>query len=434
MPLTYIRRAGIALAVFAAAGCTVKSTEAPPLAGPSGLAISLNVKASPDNINQDGASQSAVKVTAIGPDGRPFASLPLRLDMFVGGVAQDYGTLSARSVVTNSAGEATAVYTAPPSPVNGLFGTCSGLPGNCVSIVATATSNDFKNANPEQVVIRLVPTGVIQPPASNPTAAFTYSPTPVNFSVPVIFDASTSTPGNGASSIANYAWDFGDGTSGSGKTVTHSFTGSGASFNVTLTVTNDRSLSASTSQIVSVTASPAPSGDWVFSPATPNVGDTVFFNADAVKPAVGHRLVQFTWNFGDGSSVDGAQATHVFLTAATYQVVLTAIDDAGQKLTLAHPVGIGSGAPVVSCIASPSSAAPGVLVTLNASGSQLFGGQSVRSFAWDFADPLSGANNTSSTGPITTHQFVAPGSHSVTLTVIDTLGRQGSGFCSVTIQ
>ena len=42
--------------------------------------------------------------------------------MFVGGVAQDYGTLSARSIVTNSDGVATAVYTAPPSPVNGVFG------------------------------------------------------------------------------------------------------------------------------------------------------------------------------------------------------------------------------------------------------------------------------------------------------------------------
>jgi PKD repeat protein len=437
MPFTYIRRAGIALALFAVAGCTVKSTEAPPLAGPSALAISLNVKASPDNINQDGASQSAVKVTAIGPDGRRFASLPLRLDMFVGGVAQDYGTLSARSVVTNSDGEATAVYTAPPSPVNGLFGTCSGLPGNCVSIVATATSNDFANANPEQVVIRLVPTGVILPPAGQPTAQFTITPTPVNFNIPSTFDASLSTPGSGASAITSYAWTFGDGSSGTGRVVSHTYTQStspGNAYSVTLTITNDRGLTATTTQSVSVDASPAPSGDWVFSPATPNVGDTVFFNADAVKPAAGHKLVQLTWNFGDGSSADGFQVSHVYLTAATYQVVLSAIDDAGQKLTIAHPVGIGSGAPVVSCIASPSAAAPGVVVTLNASGSQLFGGQSVRSFAWDFADPLSGANNTSSTGPITTHQFVGPGSHSVTLTIIDTLGRQGSGFCTVTVQ
>src|SRR3954463_4963315 len=120
MPSTYIRPAAAALALIITAGCTVKNTEAPPLNGPSGLALSLNVNAIPDSISQDGGSQSSVKVTAIGPNGRPVSALPLRLDMLVGGVAQDYGTLSARSVVTNSDGVATAVYTAPPSPVNGV--------------------------------------------------------------------------------------------------------------------------------------------------------------------------------------------------------------------------------------------------------------------------------------------------------------------------
>jgi hypothetical protein len=306
MSFTHICRAAVALALTATVGCTVKNTEAPPLSGPSGLALSLTVNAIPDSINQDGGSQSSVRVTAIGPDGRGVSGLALRLDMVVGGVAQDFGTLSARSVVTNSDGVATAVYTAPPSPANGLFGTCSGLPGNCVSIVATATSTNFTTANPERVEIRLVPTGVIQPPASNPTAAFTYSPTPVSLNVPVIFDASTSTPGNGASSITSYAWSFGDGTSGTGKTVSHSFTGSGTSFNVTLTVTNDRSLSASTSQIVPVTVSAPPGGDWVLSPSAPVVGDTIFFNADSVKAATGHQIVQYNWNFGDGATASGA--------------------------------------------------------------------------------------------------------------------------------
>ena len=41
---------------------------------------------------------------------------------------------------------------------------------------------------------------------------------------------------------------------------------------------------------------------WVFSPGVATVSDTVFFNADAVKPAAGHKLVQFTWNFGDGTT------------------------------------------------------------------------------------------------------------------------------------
>lgn len=421
MPFTYIRRAGIALALFAVAGCTVKSTEEPPLAGPSGLAISLNVKASPDNINQDGASQSAVKVTAIGPDGRPFASLPLRLDMFVGGVAQDYGTLSARSVVTNSAGEATAVYTAPPSPVNGLFGNCSGLPGNCVSIVATATSNDFKNANPEQVVIRLVPTGVILPPAGQPTAQFTITPTPVNFNVPVIFDASTSTPGNGASSIANYAWDFGDGTSGSGKTITHTFTGSGASFNVTLTVTNDRSLSASTLQIVSVTASPAPKADFTYSPRpTPTVGDTVLFNADISVSTPGHPIVQFSWNFGDGGTASGLQTTHVFVTAGTYAVVLSVLDDAGQKSTKETDITVGTGSPTAVFTLTKTG---GLTVLGDASASSASSGATITNYTFLWGD---GTTTNAGSSSASSHTYTVGNTYSVTLRVTDSLGRVGT--------
>lgn len=437
MSFTYIRRAAVALALIATAGCTVKSTEAPPLSGPSGLALSLTVNAIPDAISQDGGSQSSVRVTAIGPDGRPVSGLALRLDMLVAGVAQDYGTLSARSVVTNSDGVATAVYTAPPSPVNGLFGTCSGLPGNCVSIVATATGTNFSTANPELVTIRLVPTGVILPPAGLPTAQFTVSPTPVNFNVPSIFDASNSLVGSGASAITSYVWTFGDGSSGSGKVVSHTYTQSttpGNSYNVTLTVTNDRGLTASTTQAISVDASPAPAGDWVFSPTAPNVGDTIFFNADAVRAAAGHQIVQTNWNFGDNTpSTSGFQTTHVFATAATYSVVFSAVDDAGQKLTVTHQVTVGSGVPLVQCTASPAATTVGQPVVLNAGSTTLFGGATVSSYSWNFADPLSGSNNTSTNGPITTHSFFAIGAHAVTVTVVDSLNRQGTGTCTVTI-
>ena len=43
------------LAAVALAGCTVHQTEAPGLSGPSGLALSIEVTASPDSISQDGA-------------------------------------------------------------------------------------------------------------------------------------------------------------------------------------------------------------------------------------------------------------------------------------------------------------------------------------------------------------------------------------------
>jgi PKD repeat protein len=429
MSFTSIRRAAIALALLTAAGCTVKSTDAPPLSGPSGLGLTLNVNASPDSITQDGGSQSSVKITAIGPDGKGIASLPLRLDMFVGGAPQDYGTLSARSVVTNSDGVATAVYTAPPGPVNGSFGTCSGLPGNCVAIVATATASNFSTANPEQATIRLVPTGVILPPASSPTAAFTISPTPVNFNIASTFDASTSTPGNGASAITSYNWTFGDGSSGTGKVVSHTYTQStspGNAYNITLTVTNDRGLSSSTTQAVSVDASPAPSGDWVFSPGVATVGDTVFFNADAVKPAAGHKLVQFTWNFGDGTSGSGFQTTHVFTSANTFQVVLSVLDDANQKVTLAHTITISTGNPTPAFTSLVQTAATHTMF-FDAGGSTAANGATIVTYQWAFGD------GSTATGQTAVHSYSGANTYSVRLTVTDSLGRIGTTASTVTV-
>jgi PKD repeat protein len=437
MPFTYIRRAAIALALalFAVAGCTVKSTDTPPLTGPSGLALSLNVNAIPDSINQDGASQSSVKVTAIGPDGRPLVSLPLRLDMFVGGVAQDYGTLSARSVVTNSDGVATAVYTAPASPVNGLFGTCSGLPGNCVSIVATATATNFTTANPEQVVIRLVPTGVILPPASAPIAAFSATPTPFSVNVPTNFDASASTAGTGASSITSYSWKWGDGTADSvGRIVSHAFLTAG-SFNVTLTVVNDRGLTNSASQSIDVGSSDPFTGDWTVTPTPVVAGSPAFFNGDQVASSPGHQVVTFNWNFGDGDAAQpstGSFVSHIYARAGNYQVVLSVADDVGRRKVLSpKSISVGSGAPDVQITFSPAAPARGANVNFSSNGTSASAGATITSYLWDFGD---GTPGSSQVNPI--HVFpttLAPGAYSVTLTVTDDKGRVGTKTVTVTI-
>jgi PKD repeat protein len=438
MRFTLTRRAAVFLALLASAGCTVKNTEAPPLSGPSSLALLLTVNAIPDSIRQDGGDQSSIRITAIGPDGKPVSALPIRVDMIVDGVPQDFGTLSARSVVTNGDGVATVIYTAPPSPVNGIFGNCSGLPGNCVSIVATATASNFATARPQTVQIRLVPTGVIQPPATTPTAAFTFSPTPVNFNVPVIFDASSSCAGplsgsscSSTSTITSYAWNFGDGSSGTGKTVSHTFSGSATSFIVALTVTTDRGLSATTSQTVTAANSPAPAGDWVFSPAAPNVGETVFFNGDPVKPAPGHTIVQSNWNFGDPTSstnsAGGLQTTHAFLAAGTYTVVLTVTDDASQKTVLPKTVTIGSGSPTAALTVSKTG---GLTVQADGSASSSSGGTTITTYTFNFGD---GTASVSGTNSIVPHTYAVLGTYTVRLTVTDSLGRTGTSSSSVSV-
>src|SRR5919106_3326839 len=89
-------------AVVASISCTVHRSEAPPLSGPSEFALSLAMTATPDAISQDGGSQSSIRVAAKGPDGNGISALPMRIDTVVNGVAQDFGTLSARTIVTGS--------------------------------------------------------------------------------------------------------------------------------------------------------------------------------------------------------------------------------------------------------------------------------------------------------------------------------------------
>ncbi|MFL6135473.1 MAG: PKD domain-containing protein, partial [Nocardioidaceae bacterium] len=64
------------------------------------------------------------------------------------------------------------------------------------------------------------------------------------------FDATSSTDVDG--SIASYAWDFGDGTGGTGPQVTHQFDSAG-SYPVTLTVTDDAQASTTLTRQVEVT-------------------------------------------------------------------------------------------------------------------------------------------------------------------------------------
>jgi len=425
------------LAAVTLAGCTVHQTEAPGLTGPSDLALSMRVTALPDSISQDGGSQSSIQITAFGPDGKPKSALPLRVDMFAMDqsgkfVGQDYGALSARTLVTNSSGVATVVYTAPPAPTAGLFGTCQGLPGNCVEIVATASGLGFETVNPQRVTIRLVPPGVIQPPASTPTAAFTFSPQPVAANVPLLFDASASQVGNGASQITSYSWTFGDGTAGTGKTVTHKY-GAPGSYIVILTVTNDRTLSSSTTQSVSVGGGAAPIVDFVFSPSAPVVNQPVNFDATQARAGAGHSIASYAWNFGDGSSKTGVTTTHDYGSAGTYNVTLTVTDEAGQATTVAKAIpvvvggGGGGGATTAKFTFSPSTPSALQSVFFNASTSSASTGHTLTTYEWDFGDGSVGS------GVSVTHVFTAAGTYTVTLTVTEDSGQKGTTSTPVTV-
>ena len=93
----------------------------------------------------------------------------------------------------------------------------------------------------------------IQVQNRSPVGTFTGSTNSALTGVSITFDAASSSDPDGT--IVSYLWDFGDGSTGSGVTTSHSFANPGT-YSVRLTVTDNLGATASTTYTVTVTANP----------------------------------------------------------------------------------------------------------------------------------------------------------------------------------
>jgi hypothetical protein len=236
-------------------GCAVHQEGAvPPLTGPSGLAVSMIITASPDTVKLGQSSTSAgesstVTVQVIGPDGSPQPNKGVRLDILVGGTTADCGTLSVRDLVTGSDGRAAAKFTAPGLPLP--MPDCSGFsPGQTVTIVANMTGSNFQTAVPYTASIRMLAPTVIPAPGGA-SVNFTIFPNPAKVGADVSFSDTGSFAPAGRR-IVSYQWDFSDAVSKPGASVTHDF-GAPGLYTATLTVTDDIGQQTSKSSTLTVT-------------------------------------------------------------------------------------------------------------------------------------------------------------------------------------
>jgi len=154
-----------------------------------------------------------------------------------------------------------------------------------------------------------------------------------------VLDASASTDNLG---IASYAWTFGDGTTGTGPSMSHAYATPGT-YTAMVTVTDRSGNAATSSARITVRDTMAPTargaGD-----RTVDEGQPLFFDASASSDNVGVASVR--WDFGDNSTVSTqAAVTHVYSTPGTYSGSLTVADAEGNSQVVRFTVTVRAVSP-----------------------------------------------------------------------------------------
>jgi len=162
------------------------------------------------------------------------------------------------------------------------------------------------------------------------SASFVYLPSTL-----LVNDAVSFT-GTAVGGIAPYtfSWNFGDGGSATGLTVTHAYTTAGT-FTTTLKVTDSAGGSAKSSQTIPVTSNPALAASFSFVPMHPLTSQSISFRGVATG---GASPYSYNWNFGDNSKATGATVTHTYNAPGTFIVSLNVTDNVGSLARTSQPI------------------------------------------------------------------------------------------------
>ena len=423
----------MAAGLLAAAACVQDRALPRPFVGPSELALSLQLAAVPDVLPLDGIARSVVSVLALDGRARPVPRLPLTLQIVASGELQDFGTLSARSVVTGPDGRARFSYTAPRVSANPAG---QPDPGTAVTIRVTPRAEDHANALARVVAIRLVPPGRVIP-GFEVAAGFTHAPSPATAGDPALFSApfcdasrsgGPSPPGcvdDPRRLVTRFAWDFGDGGQAAGQTVSHVFEAPG-SYPVRLEVADPYRRTASATRVVGVDAAAVPAPAFDVAPAVPYAGASVVF--DAGRTTSSRPIVAYEWTFGDGTAARGRVVEHRYRGAGVYAVTLAVSDDRGSSATATREVTVAGSDPTAVIDVSPNRPVAGRPVSFSGLRSIARPGRTIVEHAWVFGDAGAEAR-----GGSVTHTYRVAGTYVVTLVVTDDLGASSTARATVSV-
>jgi len=251
-----------------------------------------------------------------------------------------------------------------------------------------------------------------------PVVVFTLSPERPNQFEAVCFDASESFDPDGE--IVSYEWDFdGDGridTETSEPVVAHEF-GSGGCFTLRIYAVDDQSQRVMRERTIDVNAVPV--AQFQISSFEPCELELVTLT-DLSHDSDG-TIVQWSWDFGDGTFSDEALPEHIYQRNGAMEIVLTVTDELGATGTAIASINVGNLPPVASLTVAEATRPTAETFSFDASGSFDPSPQgSLVRFEWS----LDGGDEfeLETSVPTLAHAFAEDGHYTVRVRVTDSDG------------
>ena len=239
---------------------------------------------------------------------------------------------------------------------------------------------------------------------------FTVTDTVICRNNTVTFTSTGSNPAN----IGAYQWNFGDGATATGQSVTHTYTVSGL-YDITMIMVDWNGCRDTIVKQHFIRVN-GPTANFSASPRESCLLNTVTFADSSLSDGV-HPITQWIWNYGDGiiDTLTAGPFQHTYVTAGMYTVTLTVSDNNGCTDSLALSNYLTISRPVADFNADTLSCPGTVIQFLNSStGTGLL-------YNWDFGDGAISIN----ANPV--HAYTANGYYTVRLVIHDQFG------CSDTI-
>jgi len=170
-----------------------------------------------------------------------------------------------------------------------------------------------------------------------------------------------------AGNLSVFNWSFGDGATATGSAVSHAYTTPGT-YAVKLVVTSDLGCRDSITKNVVVNGMPVAQ----FNPPPSQCLTANNFSFSASNVPNTPSISSYTWNFGDGGSASGINASHSFLAGGTFNVKLKVSTGSGCQDSIIKAVTVHPSPQATLVSLSGNELCEGKFIQLSASGGQTY--------------------------------------------------------------